>query len=82
MSIPQPTTTVPPLGATDPHGTTALPSTLVPSASTSALVPSASLQMGTSAAPRALFTPEQTTAAIVDLSAGVAELRLTMQSVL
>jgi len=38
--------------------------------------------MGAPAAPRALFTPEQTTTAIVDLSAGMAELRLTTQSVL
>ena len=79
MSILQPTTTVPPLGATDPPGTTA---PLQAAASTSALVQSASLQMGAPAAPRALFTPEQTTTAIVDLSAGMAELRLTTQSVL
>jgi len=41
-----------------------------------------SLPMGASAAPRVIFTPEQTTAAIVDLSNGMAEMRLTMQSIL
>jgi len=38
--------------------------------------------MGAPAAPRVILTPEQTTAAIVDLSNGMAEMRLMMQSIL
>jgi hypothetical protein len=74
MSIPLPTTIVPPLAATEPP--------LQAAASTSALVPNPSLPMGAPAAPRAVFTPEQTTEAIVDLSHGMAEMRLTLQSIL
>jgi hypothetical protein len=58
MSIPLPTSTVPPLAATDPAGTTA---PLQATASTSALVPNPSLPLGAPAAPRAVFTPEQMT---------------------
>jgi hypothetical protein len=46
------------------------------------MVPTSSLPMGAPAAPRVILTPEQTTAAIVDLSNGMAEMRLTMQSIL
>jgi len=60
------------------------PTTAPPPAfsSTSAMVPTPSLPMGAPAAPWVIFTPEQTTAAIVDLSNGMAEMRLTMQSIL
>jgi len=81
MSIPPASTAVSPSSTTAPPASSVLPQ--LP-ASTSALVPTSSqpLAQDVQGVPRAVFTPEQTTAAIVDLSHSMAELRLTMNSVL
>jgi len=81
MSIQPSTTVVPPSSTTAPPASGVLPQA---AASTSALVPTSSqpLAQGTPRGLRAVFTPEQMTDAIVDLSHGLAELRLTMNTML
>ncbi|XP_066310948.1 lysine-rich arabinogalactan protein 19-like [Miscanthus floridulus] len=70
MSIPLPSTTVPPLSAADPPGTT----TPLSAVSTSARVPQSSLQMvaGASSSAVGIMTNEQLTAAVLDLGKMVA----------
>ena len=81
MSIQPSTAAVPPSSTPAPSASGVLPQA---AASTSALVPTSSqlLAQGAPRVPRAVFTPEQTTDAIVDLSHGLAELRLTMNTML
>ncbi|XP_066398395.1 proline-rich receptor-like protein kinase PERK9 [Miscanthus floridulus] len=81
MSIQPSTAAVPPSSTPAPSASGVLPQA---AASTSALVPTSSqpLAQGAPRVPRAVFTLEQTTDAIVDLSHGLAELRLTMNTML
>jgi len=81
MSIQPSTAAVPPSSTPSPSASGVLPQA---AASTSALVPTSSqpLAQGAPRGPRAVFTLEQTTDAIVDLSHGLAELRLTMNTML
>ena len=70
MTIPLPSTTVPPLSAVDLPGTT----TPLSAVSTSAKVPQSSLQMaaGASSSAVGIMTNEQLTAAVLDLGKMVA----------
>ena len=81
MSIQPSTAAVPPSSTPALSASGVLPQA---AASTSALVPTSSqpLAQGAPRGPRAVFTLEQTTDAIVDLSHGLAELRLTMNTML